>query len=255
MTIQLRPRQQKALTDLRQAYASGARACARIHQSCNVGCMGQRIELTGQRFGRLVVERFAYSKNAAHWHCKCDCGGESIVRTALLRNGTVASCGCGSIEAAINNCNKGRKENKYIPLELRRPLKDCYQNMIKRCTDPRSDRWYCYGARGIKVCDEWLGIEGRHNFYRWALAAGYQKGMQLDRINVDGNYSPSNCRIVTPLMQMNNTTRNHMITWRGMTMSIADWAREFNLSYSAMKHRIDRQWPMDRIATQKQRAW
>lgn len=234
-------------------HIKAARAGARIHLVCIVGCMAPKIDLVGQRFGRLIVDRYAYSRNAVFWLCKCDCGGENIVRAALLRDGTVRSCGCGSREAAIENCRKGRKVNSYIPEHLRKPLKDCYGNMIKRCTDPRSDRWYCYGARGITVCNEWQGVKGRHNFYKWALAAGYERGLQLDRIDVNGNYCPQNCRLVPHLVQANNTRRNHMLTWQGKTMSIADWARELGISYSSMIHRVQRNWPIERMMSQPQR--
>ena len=217
--------------------------------------MPPRIDLTGQRFGRLVVERFAYSKNAAFWHCKCDCGGENTVRAALLRNGKVASCGCGSIEAAIKNCHKSRKENKYIPVSLRSGLKNCYRNMIRRCTDPSDKRWECYGGRGISVCNEWIGLSGRHNFYKWALSAGYQKGLQIDRIDVNGNYTPGNCRFVDATTQANNTRRNRVITWQDKSMTVAEWARELGLTYAAIQHRLDRGWPMERIAFQPQRFY
>jgi hypothetical protein len=216
--------------------------------------MAQTIDLAGQRFGRLVAVSIAYRRNGAYWQCRCDCGGANVVRTALLRNGHVRSCGCGAKEQAKLNCKKWRQRNEWIPEQLRSGLKNCYRNMLRRCTDSFNIRWDCYGGRGIQVCNAWIGSDGRRRFYEWALTAGYQKGLQIDRIDVNGHYEPANCRFVDAITQANNTRRNRLITWREKTMSAADWAREFGLSYASMQHRLDRGWPMERIASQPQRV-
>lgn len=176
-----------------------------------------------------------------------------MVRAALLRNGTVASCGCGSREQARLNCQKWWRRNERIPEQLRSGLKNCYRNMLRRCTDPTDKRWDCYGGRGISVCNEWAGLDGRQRFYDWALEAGYGKGLQIDRINVHGDYSPNNCRFVDAVVQANNTRRNRVISWQGRSLTAADWARELGLTYASMQHRLDRGWPMERIASQPQR--
>ena len=216
--------------------------------------MARPLDLAGGRFGKLVAVSIAFCRNAVYWHCDCDCGKQTIVRAALLKNNHVASCGCGSIEQARINCQKWWKRNERIPIEYRRSLKDCYQNMLKRCTDPSNNRWDCYGGRGIKVCNEWIGVDGRRRFYDWALSAGYAKGLQIDRIDVDGDYAPSNCRFVDAVTQANNTRRNRIIFWQGRSMTVADWAREIGLTYASMQHRLDRGWSMERIASQPQRV-
>ncbi len=217
-------------------------------------CMAPTLDLAGQRFGRLVAVSIAFRRNGAYWLCECDCGGTNVVRAGLLRNGTVASCGCGSREQAKLNCQKWWRRNERIPAELRRSLKDCYSNMVRRCTDPSNNRWECYGGRGITVCNEWIGIDGRRRFYDWALQAGYDKGLQIDRIDVNGNYTPENCRFVDAVVQANNSRRNRVITWQCRSMTAADWARELGLTYASMQHRLDRHWQMDRIASQAQRG-
>jgi hypothetical protein len=126
--------------------------------------------------------------------------------------------------------------------------------MLKRCTDPANNRWDCYGGRGIKVCNEWIGVDGRRRFYDWALSAGYAKGLQIDRIDVDGDYAPSNCRFVDAVTQANNTRRNRVVNWQGKSMTAAEWARELGLTYASMQHRLDRGWSMERIASQPQRV-
>lgn len=224
-----------------------------IASSLYSGCMAQSLDLAGQRFGRLVAVSIAFRRNGAHWLCECDCGGTNVVRTGLLRNGTVASCGCGSKEQARLNCQKWWRRNERIPVEIRRSLKDCYSNMIRRCTDPTDKRWDCYGGRGIAVCNEWIGVDGRRNFYDWALEANYQKGLQIDRIDVNGHYTPTNCRFVDAVVQANNTRRNRIITWGDRSLTAAEWARELDLTYSSIQHRLDRGWSMERIASQPQR--
>ena len=217
-------------------------------------CMAAALDLAGQRFGRLVAVSIAFRRNGAYWLCQCDCGGSNVVRTGLLRNGTVSSCGCGSKEQAKLNCQKWWRRNERIPEHLRSGLKNCYRNMLRRCTDPSDKRWDCYGGRGISVCNEWVGIDGRRRFYDWALEAGYEKGLQIDRIDVNGNYRPENCRFVDAVVQANNSRRNRVISWQGRSMTAAEWARELGLTYASMQHRLDRQWPMERIASQPQRA-
>ena len=106
--------------------------------------MARPLDLAGDRFGKLVAVSIAFCRNAVYWHCDCDCGKQTIVRAALLKNNHVASCGCGSIEQARINCQKWWKRNERIPIEYRRSLKDCYQNMLKRCTDPSNNRWDCH---------------------------------------------------------------------------------------------------------------
>lgn len=217
-------------------------------------CMAQTLDLAGQRFGRLVAVSIAFRRNGAYWLCRCDCGCTNVVRAGLLRNGTVASCGCGSREQARLNCQKWWARNERIPEHLRSGLKNCYRNMLRRCTDPTDKRWDCYGGRGITVCNEWIGIDGRRRFYDWALDAGYEKGLQIDRIDVNGNYTAENCRFVDAVVQANNTRRNRLISWQSKSMTVADWARELGLTYALMQHRLDRGWPMERIASQPQRV-
>lgn len=206
-----------------------------------------RIDLTGQRFGRLVVEAFSHSNNGAYWRCICDCGTPQTTRATLLRNGTVRSCGCGARYAAKENCAAARAK-RSVNSEHSRKLKDLYRNMRDRCDNPENKRWANYGGRGISVCNAWKC--NRRQFYEWVLVNGYRPGLQLDRIDVNGDYSPENCRFVDAFTQMNNTTRNIYITWQGERMSLTQWSREIGVSYSALKHRHDRGWPVERMFTE-----
>ena len=221
---------------------------SRIH-----GSMAQSIDLTGQVFGRLRVIERAHSDNGVHWVCQCSCGKQAIVRGAVLRYGSTKSCGCGSKEQARANCATHRNRNSWIPAELRRKLKDAYGNMLRRCYDPDNDHYPHYGGRGIRVCDDWMGPVGRKRFYKWCIENGAEPELQIDRVDVNGDYCPGNCRFVDAVVQMNNTTRNHWVTYNGETRTIADWARETGYSYATLKHRLDRGWTLERVFTQRQR--
>ena len=95
--------------------------------------------------------------------------------------------------------------------------------MIQRCTNPNRESYRQYGGRGIAVCEEWA--QSFESFYVWAISNGYGDNLQIDRIDNDGNYTPENCRWVTPVENMGNTSRNIHLTFRGETHTLSEWAR------------------------------
>lgn len=149
-------------------------------------------DLTGQRFGRLVVlERVGSDKNGkACWLCRCDCKKIVVCRGSSLLIGETASCGCLAREA--------HKTHGYAKTRLYR----IWSGMKDRCYNSSREHYDCYGGRGITACDEWL-----HDFaaFRdWALSHGYTDSLTIDRINNDGNYCPDNCRWITMKEQAQN---------------------------------------------------
>lgn len=204
--------------------------------------------LVGYRFGLLSVICFSHSKSGAHWYCRCECGGESIVRGAVLRYGSTMSCGCGSRAQARKNMReigfKGR--GPYWPHT--RKLKELHRNILHRCYDPRNKRFDSYGGRGIRVCDEWR--ENRGTFFEWVMLNGWGPGRSIDRIDNNGDYEPSNCRFVGAQEQANNTTRNRFIEFNGKRRTISEWARELGVSSFALNHRFFRGWTAERALTQ-----
>jgi len=120
--------------------------------------------------------------------------------------------------------------------------------MLQRCENPSNEGYRNYGFRGIKVCDEW------HKFIPfcdWALANGWQKGLQLDRINNNGNYEPGNCRWATPQENSRNKRDNRMITFAGKTQCLAAWVDDTGIEYDTLRVRISRyRWPIERALTE-----
>lgn len=107
---------------------------------------------------------------------------------------------------------------------------------IKGCTtSPTHQDYKFYGAKGVKVCDEWL--MSFSSFYEWAMSHGYQSGLTIDRINSCGDYTPDNCRWITIQEQQRNRRDNHLITIKGVTKCLSEWCREYNINYATVLSR------------------
>ena len=209
--------------------------------------MSKPLDLTGRRFGRLVaIERSTNSKSGkAKWRCKCDCGNETVVFSTSLVQGLTHSCGCLNREVTLERFSTHRQSESR--------LYETWSGMKKRCYNPYSKSFSAYGGRGIAVCDEWK--DDFQAFYDWAMANGYADDLTIDRIDVNGNYSPENCRWVDKLTQANNCRTNHYLTFNGKTQSIAEWARELGVSDSLIRQRIVKLgWSVERALTEPSRA-
>ena len=115
-----------------------------------------------------------------------------------------------------------------------------YHNMKNRCYNPNDDRYKDYGGRGIKMCDEWLGEHGFENFVEWSMVNGYAENLTIDRVNVNGNYEPSNCRWATNAEQSNNRRTCVYFTFFGITKNLKEWCNCIGENYEKMYGRYYR---------------
>lgn len=165
-----------------------------------------RTDLSGQRFGRLlVIKCVGVDKHHKRLYlCKCDCGNEKTTTQALLKRKEVLSCGCL------------QKENRYSKDGITtKRIYTVWCSMKIRCYNPKFKQYKDYGGRGITMCPEWLGENGSTNFMRWAYASGYDENAPrgqctLDRIDNNKGYSPDNCRWVSMKEQAKNK-RNSLL--------------------------------------------
>lgn len=119
-----------------------------------------------------------------------------------------------------------------------------YNNMKTRCYNPNSKSYKYYGARGIGICSEWLNNFSA--FKVWALSNGYQDNLTIERLDVNGNYDPSNCVWATYKVQANNTRSNHLFTIDGITMNLTEWSEYYSISVKTVRDRLLRGWDIKR---------
>lgn len=182
--------------------------------------------LIGQRFGRLVVESLAFVEVYSYWNCKCDCGNTVIVRQNSITTGNTQSCGCLWEESKIVH---GKKDHV---------LYSTWSTMLYRCENPKYKRYKDYGGRGITVCERWHDI---NNFIE-DMGPKPTSKHQLDRIDVNGNYEPGNCRWATVKENMRNTRANRYISYEGKTLSLVEWAEITGLDSRLIARRLDDGW-------------
>ena len=205
--------------------------------------MGKIIDLIGQRFGRLTVKSMAGStgKNRnTFWNCICDCGRMKAIDSQSLRRGRTKSCGC------LHNELLAKRQEKHGLLAENNRLYGIWEGMKQRCLNPNRNGFKDYGGRGITVCKEWLDF---YSFYSWAVANGYTEKLTLDRINPNDSYYPNNCRWISAAEQQRNKTNNRLITIKGKTLLLCDWAKNYGIRASVILNRIRSGWTEEEAIT------
>lgn len=204
--------------------------------------MGKLINLTGQKFGELTVLERAENNpfGKTMWLCKCDCGTVKAVASTFLLTGQTVSCGC-------KRNNRFLKHNSY-----KKRLYKVYRGIISRCYEPSNTSYHNYGERGIKVCNEWKN--DYLVFEKWALENGYDKNAKrgtctIDRIDVNGDYCPDNCRWINIHEQCKNKRNNRIYTYNNEKLCLKDWAEKLKMNYQTLLGRLKKGWSFEDAIT------
>lgn len=197
-----------------------------------------RIDLTGNRYGKLTVIEYAgYTvgeRQANHlWKCKCDCGTTKIIPGRMLREGNATSCGC-----PIENIKQSHINHRKSQSNLYRR----WRGIKSRCYNPNNSAYKYYGGRGIKMCEEWKN--DFMAFCIWAYNNGYDeskgRNCSIDRIDVNGNYTPDNCRFADTITQANNTRRTRRFPLYGEMLTRREASEKYGVDFHLLVTRMAR---------------
>lgn len=190
--------------------------------------------LVGEKFNQLTVIKLdidkTEEKQRSYWICNCDCGNIKSVRGDSLIDGSVKSCGC--LKREQDKINLGTSTHM---LHGTRPY-NIWIRMKDRCYNTNAEKYKVYGGRGIIVCDEWRN--DFINFYNWAINNGYSDKLSIDRIDVNGNYEPSNCRWATSIEQGRNKQNTLYYTIKGVTKPFREWCEIYKVNYKVAHNRL-----------------
>jgi hypothetical protein len=200
-------------------------------------------DLTGERFGRLIVTYRLIGKHVKRSYCyicKCDCGNETVGYQYELLNGDTKSCGCFTRERAIEtNTTHGLSKTRFY---------QTWRDMLERTTNLKNHAYKRYGGRGIKVCKDWLVFENfvkdMYESYLKHSNDFSEKETKIDRIDNDKGYYLENCKWSTNKEQCANRSSSVKILIKGIYLSPIQIAEKYNLTYSSITHRLSRKWKL-----------
>lgn len=196
--------------------------------------IGQKI-----KFLEFIESRGKDKNNQDIGLFRCVCGVEKVMRNNNVLFGKTSSCGCYR-KKFVSEYKPGFKHGLGRML-----LYDVWYLMKRRCYEVGGKNYHQYGALGIKVCEEWK--DNVSAFAEWALANGYKKGLQIDRIDTNGNYEPSNCRFVTSKVNNNNRKNNRFLEFNGEVKTLQEWADEKGVERHFIYYRLKKGWSIDDI--------
>lgn len=203
------------------------------------------IDLTGMQFGRLTVLKrvekpLGSKETGAFWLCKCSCGHDIVVYGNKLRSGHTKSCGCYRRDTSIIVDTKHGMKNTR--------LYRVWKHMKARCLNPNDKRYKDYGGRGIQICDDWKNDFA--SFYKWAVSNGYNNNLSIERIDVNGNYCPENCKWIKMAEQAWNKRNSYKLTLNGETHCISEWAQITGIPVTTLTARIkENGWDVEKALT------
>ncbi len=195
--------------------------------------MAKFIDISGKRFGRLLVIDRAEPASPPTWNCVCDCGVQLVVSGNSLRSSNARSCGCLHRELVTTH---GRSMASSNPA----PEYRVWTSIKSRCHNPSAANFYKYGGRGISVCDKW-----RNSFEAFFGDMGERPSSahSIDRFpDANGNYEPGNCRWATAIEQNNNRSNNRFIEIDGVMRTVPQWERVSGINRATIINRIKRGW-------------
>jgi hypothetical protein len=224
-------------TDLNHAADMNEAADTQTQNPAKVNNPKNFTDLTGQRFGRLVVikrgQNLAARTGTVYYECQCDCGNIKTICRNGLKSGDVKSCGCFRRETKLTH-----GQNNSITYST-------WEHMKGRCFNTKNDSYNDYGGRGITVCEQWLKFE---NFLS-DMGERPSADHSIERLDNDGNYEPGNCVWATIDKQSRNKRNNHLIEFRGVVMNELDWSVRLGMTSNAVGRRIKRGWSVERALT------
>lgn len=216
-------------------YADGS-IINHIKPTYKVDGVAKAADISGQRFGRLVAIAATDRRSAGNvvWHCRCDCGSDAFSIVPHLREGRRVSCGCAKV-AGMQIRKKTSKHGHMVNGKVTTTYR-IWTGMLTRCRNKNDPGFRNYGARGISVCERW------EDFANFLADMGERPtGLSLDRIDVDGPYSPENCRWATTKEQMRNRRDNTHLLINGTLEVLADVAERTGLHRSTITSRLRKQ--------------
>jgi len=187
-----------------------------------------------------LIERVGKTRPTM-WLCRCDCGKERVVNKTNVTRGLSKSCGCLNIEKIVSrSMTHGHSRSGKITRTYK-----IWVGINVRCRNKNSIAYKWYGMNGIKICDRWRSYQ---NFLD--DMGECPEGLEIDRINNNGNYEPGNCRWTDRITNANNVRTNRLVWWNGKRQTMAQWCRELHLRYQLTVQRINRDhWTIERAFT------
>ena len=192
---------------------------------------GHAKDETGKTYGKLTVIEFAYVKRTVHWLCQCECGNTVVVSGHHLRKGGVTTCGCVHYKAGGHSGS---------------PLYKRWQTIKDRCYNPKNPAYKNYGGRGITVSERWM--ESFVNFLE-DMGEPPFVGATVERIDNDSGYSRDNCKWATRHEQMANSRTTRLLTYKGETKCLGEWARGLGIDPKSLHYRLKKGWPFEKALT------